>query len=143
MRFTFRTSLVATALLPAFALGQTKTDAPMPTSLCELVKEPQRLNGRLVKFRAEYVSKFQWTGVKDENCSASIPIGAYHALDDLKPSDGEYAFTTIADDMTHPERLKWKPIKQLRPVRLLEDRNYREAKIRERKISMAGRRRLH
>ena len=73
---------------------------PIKASLCELVKAPERFNGRLVQVRAEYVSRFHWTGLKDESCNASIPLGTYHPLDDLGPGDGEYAFTKIADDLT-------------------------------------------
>jgi len=102
------------------------TDKPIKTTLCEIVNDPTAFTGQFVTFRAEYVSKFQWTGLKDQTCSANIPVGAYHVLDDLKPSDGEYAFTTTSDDMTHPELLKWTAIEQLRRFRLLQNQNYRQ-----------------
>jgi hypothetical protein len=36
------------------------SDEPIITTLCEIVREPQRFNRRLVQFRAEYVTKFHW-----------------------------------------------------------------------------------
>ena len=105
--------------------GQTRTGEPIKTSLCELVSDAQRFNGKLVEIRGEFVSRFQWAGFVDENCSAKIPVGAYHVLDDLKPQQGEYAFTTVDDDNTHPERLNWKPIVPRPRIDLKEDDNYR------------------
>ena len=98
---------------------------PIKTMLCELAKRPQNFNGKIVQFRAEYISKFQWAGFIDDACSVKIPVGVFHVLDDLKPEQGEYAFTTTADDNTHPERLNWEPIEQLRPVQLRNDADYR------------------
>jgi hypothetical protein len=114
------------AVLPAMVFGQTKSSAPIQTTLCAIVKEPQRFNGQLIELRAEYVSKFEWIGLKDETCSASIPIGAFHVLDDLKPVDGEYAFITTGDELTHPDKLKWKRIEQPRRVRLVKDQKYQQ-----------------
>jgi hypothetical protein len=100
------------------------SEEPITTNLCELVKTPERFNGRLIQIRAEYVSKFQWEGLVDESCSATLQVGIYHPLDDLKPDQGQYAFTTIDDDNTHPERLTWKPIPLTRPVHLKQDDDY-------------------
>jgi hypothetical protein len=53
-------------------------------------------------------------------------VGVFHVLDNLKPEQGEYAFTTLSDDQTHPERLGWKPIEPPHPVHLKIDDNYRK-----------------
>lgn len=93
-----RCFIVAPLTVLAGALfGQTRTGEPLKTSLCELVREPERFNGKIVEIRAEFVARFQWAGFVDENCSAKIQVGAYHVLDDLKPQQGEYAFTTVHD----------------------------------------------
>jgi hypothetical protein len=65
----------------------------------------------------------------DEGCSAKIQVGAFHVLDDLKPEQGEYAFTAVKDDNTHPELLDWKPIELPRPVQLKLDDNYRKLRL--------------
>lgn len=101
---------VVLALAPGVAFSQSSPNGFIKTTPCELVKTPEQFNGKMVQFRAEFVSKFQWEGFVDENCSAKLQIGVYHPLDDLKPEQGQYAFTKTADDNEHPERLKWRPI---------------------------------
>jgi len=109
---------------------------PIKTTLCDLLEQPQKFNGRMVLFRAEYISKFRWAGFVDDGCSSKLRVGVYHPLDDLRPQQGQYAFTTADDGNTPPERLTWKPIEPLRPVHLNEDaayqafREYAEAKFR-------------
>ena len=111
----------AQAVIP----GQSPQVEQVQVNLCELVREPARFAGNLVQFRSQFVSRFHWEGIVDESCSAKVPIGTFHVFDDLKPEQGEYAFTTVSDDNTHPERLEWKPIDALRPVHLNVDDNYR------------------
>jgi len=117
--------------LPLYAapIGQKLDDdaeEPIMTTLCELVKTPERFNGQLVQIRAEYVSKFHWTGLKDGSCSASIPLGTYHPVDDLKPGSGEFAFTTTTYNLTYPEGLKWQQVERRRSVRLIQDQHYKD-----------------
>jgi hypothetical protein len=129
-----RSPLAIRLLLAAFVLcqshaatfGQSTPIDPLKVKICELVREPARFAGGFVQFRSEFVSRFQWEGVVDESCSAKIQVGVFHVLDDLKPEQGEYAFTTLSDDNTHPERLDWKPIELPRPVHLKLDDNYRK-----------------
>jgi len=99
---------------------------PLKVEICDLIREPTRFAGNLVQFRSEFVSRFQWEGFVDESCSAKIQVGVFHVLDDLKPEQGEYAFTTLSDDNTHPERLGWKPIQPPLPTDLKLDDNYRK-----------------
>jgi hypothetical protein len=123
--------LVVSSSAPQFAdisrravAGKSDENEPTKTTLCELVKTPDQFNGKMVQFRAEFVSRFQWEGFVDESCSAKLQIGGSHPLDDLKPEQGQYAFTTPADDNDHPERLNWKPIPVISPVNLKQDDNY-------------------
>lgn len=107
------------------ALSQTSTVVPVKTSLCEIVQEPRRFNGKLVEVSVGVVYKFQWTGLVDGACGAKIRMDAHHVLDDLKSGDGEYAFTTLTDDLSQPKRLNWRPIQPLPLVTLTTDENYR------------------
>ena len=113
------------AILPGDGCAKVKADKPIKTTLCELMKRPEQFNGKLVQFRSDFVSKFQWAGFVDEGCSAKLQTGVKHPIDDLKPEQGEYAFTTVGDDNMHPERLNWKPIPLTRPVNLKPDEAYR------------------
>jgi hypothetical protein len=110
----------------AFNFGQSMPIEPLKVKICELAMEPASFAGKLVQFRSEFISRFWWEGVADESCSAKIQLGVVHVFDDLKPEQGEYAFTTLSDDHSHPERLDWKPIELPRPVHLKLDDNYRK-----------------
>ena len=66
---------IIAAVLPAVALGQTSGQQPVKTTLCELNGDPERFDGKIVEFRAGFVSKFLWEGFADESCSAKIQVG--------------------------------------------------------------------
>ncbi len=119
-----RRSVVAVlAALSSTLVGQPKASALIKTSLCELAREPERFNNKLVEIRSEFVSRFQWQGFVDETCSARIQLGAHHVLDGQK---GQYAFfKSIADDLTHPEQLNWQPIEPRLHVDLNQNDRYR------------------
>jgi hypothetical protein len=87
--------VIIAAVLATVAFGQTNAGDPIMTTLCDIVKAPEQFNGKMVQVQVEYVSKFQWTGLKDGSCSASVPLGVHHPIDDLNPEQGEYAFTTL------------------------------------------------
>jgi len=69
--------------------GQTSAGKLVKTTLCQLISDPQRFNGKLVEIRSEFVSRFQWEGFVDETCSAKIQVGAYGVFDDLRAQDGQ------------------------------------------------------
>jgi hypothetical protein len=120
--------LAAILLYPSHpsSFAQSAPIEPLKVKICDLVKEPARFAGQLVQFRSVYVSKFQWEGFVEEGCSAKIQVGAFHVFDELKPDQGEYAYTSANDDNTHPEQLDWKPIELPRPVHPQLDDNYRK-----------------
>lgn len=95
---------------------------PIHTTLCEIAQAPEDFIGKIVVFRAQYVSKFQWIGLKYDRCSASIRLDGYDPLDGLR--DGEYAFTRSGDDLSHPERLKWRPVTRRPPIVWIKDQGY-------------------
>lgn len=58
------------------AVAQTKTDGPVKTTLCEIVKRPADFNGKAVQFRATIESGVMDlpSGASDESCSAELPF---------------------------------------------------------------------
>ena len=122
IRAAFAISFV---VLPGVGFAQVKADELIKTTLCDLVKQPERFNGKMVQVRAEFVSNFEWTGLSVDSCSAKLRMDAYHVLDDLKPKNGQYAFVTTDDDVERPDLLKWQSIELPRPVQLREDISYR------------------
>src|SRR5271157_1913042 len=66
--------LLATAvvLCPAIMSGQAVAREPIETTLCELVKEPEGFNGKIVQLRAVIQTGFELSVVRDDSCSASI-----------------------------------------------------------------------
>ncbi len=62
--------------LAAGVFAQSKTGAPVKTTLCDMVKHPQDFNGKLVQFRATIESGVMDlpSGVADESCSAELPF---------------------------------------------------------------------
>jgi hypothetical protein len=121
-----RRSVVALiTFLSGTLVGQPQTSGPITTSLCELAREPEGFNDKLVEIRSEFVSRFQWEGLVDETCSAKVQVGAHYFLGDLMAQHGQYAFTTNDGDNTHPERLTWRAIEPRLPVHLKQDNNYR------------------
>ena len=125
MRKWFAAVVAVLCLASGVLFGQGIPTEPIKTTLCGLVKTPDQFNGKMVQFRAEFVSKFQWERFVDDSCSAKLQVGGSHPLDDLKPDQGQYAFTTPADDNEHSERLNWKPIPAISPVNLKQDDNYK------------------
>jgi hypothetical protein len=109
----------------AVIFGQSTPSEPLTVGICELLNEPSRFAGNLVKFRSEFISRFEWEGVVDESCSAKIQVGGFHVYDELKPEQGDFAFTKLSDDNTRPEQLKWRPIAPPFPVDFKPDENYR------------------
>src|ERR1035441_2243234 len=118
------------AALPGVMFGQANPDEAIKTTLCELVRTPEQFNGKMVQFRAEYVSDLQRTSFEDEKCGAVVAVGVSHIFDELKPGVGQYAYTEIADEQSdefkHFDRLPWKTIEQPITVHLLKNENYEE-----------------
>jgi hypothetical protein len=85
-----RCSIIALLTVLSSALfGQTRAGEPIKITLCELIRDPQRFNGKLVEIRSGFVSRFHWEGFVDEACSAKIQWSAYGVFDDLRAQDGQ------------------------------------------------------
>jgi hypothetical protein len=113
---------VTLAVLPGLGFAQVMADEPIKMTLCDLVKEPERFNGKMVQVRAAVFTGFEKSILGDQSCSADIwlSVGAEPALGKL-----EYAYIESIVDIRTPERLEWKPLLPLRSVVLKEDKAYR------------------
>jgi hypothetical protein len=74
-------AIIWLALGCAVAFGQMKTQEPIQTTLCEIIKQPERFNGKLVEFRAQIESGVMYlpSGVSNESCAADVP---FFSIDD-------------------------------------------------------------
>jgi hypothetical protein len=79
--------LALLAVSPLF--GQASAGKLIKTTLCQLISDPQRFNGKLVEIRSEFVSRFRWEGFVDETCSANIQVSAYGVFADIRAQDGQ------------------------------------------------------
>lgn len=61
-------------LAPGFAFGQSKSAAPVKTTLCEIAKHPESFDGKRVQVRAIVETGVQDlpAGVGDESCGAEL-----------------------------------------------------------------------
>jgi hypothetical protein len=83
-----RCSIIALlAALSGALFGQTRAGEPIMTTLCELVRDPERFNNKVVEIRSEFVSRFQWEGFLDETCSAKIQVSAYGVFEDSRAQE--------------------------------------------------------
>lgn len=98
---------IVVALLVLFSStlpGQTRSGQTLKTSLCEIVSNPQRFNGKQVELRGEFVAGFQWVGFVDDTCLAKISVDPYGIWSIVNAPDG----------------------RALRPLQPKQDRNYRD-----------------
>lgn len=96
---------VATAaiiLLCSVASGQVKPDAPIKTTVCELLSAPERFNGKMVQVRATMKSGFEWGGLVEGSCSL---LASGDGFSGLSGRTGEYAYLKSFADVDHPEKL--------------------------------------
>jgi hypothetical protein len=122
--------LFTLAVLPIPTFGQAKPNSPVQTTVCDLVKTPEPFDGKIVQFRAEYISNLQRASFVDDRCGAEIELGVGHVFDTLKPGVGQYAYTEVADQQSdefkHFDRLPWRTIQRPVGVRLVQDENYQQ-----------------
>ena len=111
---------------PVYMMAVQNADSePIKTTLCELLKEPERFNGKMVQVRAKVVSSFEIGGLMDSSCSAFLTQTG-DGFPALSGRTGEYAFFRSFEELKHPNRLNWKPIHLPPLIRTVEDEAYRE-----------------
>jgi len=102
--------------------GPIKAEDPIKTTVCELLKHPDRFNGKLVQVRATMRTGFELSTLFDKDCEKE---GLWNGTDDAIPLSGQVAYIDSETELQHPERLKWKPIPAVRPIKLRDDAAYR------------------
>jgi hypothetical protein len=115
----------AVALLFSTACAQEKTEEPARTTLCELLKTPERFNGKMVQIRATMKSEFEWGGLTDGGCISLLSTDGLPALGEYP---GEFAFLKSFADLENPEKLIWKPIRLPPQAQMSENSSYRALK---------------
>lgn len=117
--------IMIVAVLSDMAFGQVKSDEPIKTTLCELLKTPEKFNGKMVEVRATVKSGFEWGGLTDASCSANL-LSDNDRFPALEGRTGEYAFIHSFSDLKNLKHLKWKRIIRPTPVRVVEDQSYKQ-----------------
>jgi hypothetical protein len=73
--FSRAVAVFAVATLPGLMFGQTNSEEPIKTTLCDLVKAPKRFNGKMVQVRATVIAGFEASLLQDKNCSIWFTAG--------------------------------------------------------------------
>lgn len=106
----------------AVVVAQVQTNTPISTTVCELVQHPHRFNGKLVKVRATVRAGFELSVLYDRNCEKNE---LWNGTDDhARRTSMQIAYLGNEADLQHPDLLKWKPIPELRPIKLRDDEPY-------------------
>jgi hypothetical protein len=123
MRRSVAVAAICLALLYGLASGQTKDIPPIRTTVCELMKEPAKFNGKIVQVRGHITSGFEKSFLFDEGCDGRIWFSWRHGTFVSSEDEGvvAWAFIKSESDLRHPDRLKWQPFQPPRPVALEEN----------------------
>jgi hypothetical protein len=119
------------------ANAQADAADPIKTNLCDLLKSPERFNGKLVEVRARFVGAFEWSGLVDPGCTANLMADS-DAFPGLSGRSGEYAFIRSFSELDYPDGLDWKPIGFPPPVRLIKNDAYQQFEDAARKNPTRG-----
>jgi hypothetical protein len=114
------------ALFHGLAFGQAKADEPVKATLCELVNEPARHNGKIVRVRAEVLAGRHGSVLMDQTCKSVIPWTINDKRWPLSETVTEYSVPSSPLTVPfHPDLLDWKHVVPPVPVTLLKDGGYR------------------
>ena len=98
------------------------TKEPIKTTVCELVAHPERFNGKIVQVRATLSVGYEISVFLDDHCERGVLDG----WSDLESQESmQFAYIDSEDELQHPERLKWKPVPKVRPIKVQEDEGFR------------------
>ena len=116
---------VLLALVPTPGFSQ-RAERPIETTLCELVKSADGLNGKMVRVRALIVMGMESVILYDKACDADARVELDWPREPIPRAAGdglfEYAFISSPREAERPERLRWR--RPLPPVKLVEDETY-------------------
>ena len=62
-------TMIAASVLPGVIYGQTKAEEPINTTVCDLVKNPKRYNGKIIIVRAPIQIAFENFGLSVSECA--------------------------------------------------------------------------
>jgi len=117
-------------LLRGVALGQGEVDAPIKTTLCEVKREPDRFNGKIIQVRARIFAAFEYSNLIDDSCAVRtwLSWGDQPIVSDKYGKDVpvEFAYMKSRSEVKHPERLNWFAVGKP-PITLIEDDSSRTA----------------
>lgn len=104
----------------------TAYDAPIQTSVCEIVRDPARFNGKIIQLRAIVDTGLEWSVLRDESC----PNDTIHLAfgDDKHPSlrdRAEFAYIGSPEDVNYPASLQWHPNPPKPRLKLRQDSEFR------------------
>jgi len=120
--------LLSILLSSASDMNPKGSEAPIQTSLCEIVRNPECFNGKMVQFRAQVSIGFESSLLRNKMNDPRFDDCVIW----LDTRDSifccEYAEISSISDLTDPDRraqLQWKPLPILMPVILKEDEEFR------------------
>jgi len=114
---------VAATVAAGVLLLLPKAESPIRTTVCEVMRQPERFNGKIVQIRTNVVSGMETGGLLDRSCSGFILVDNFDTT--LSRLKGEFAYLKSLDDLKEPESLTWRPIETPRPVFCNENGPYR------------------
>jgi hypothetical protein len=109
---------VCFALPSVVVFGQTEQHEPIKTTLCNILKRPDRFDGKVVQFRARADYIFTVVILESDGCSQGLRVSVG---DEAVPRKGEYAWIPASSDLRHPEPLNWKAWIPPRAVKVVDD----------------------
>jgi hypothetical protein len=126
-RIRIGAAAIFVAVLSGVAFAEADDDAPIKATVCELAKQPARFDGKMVQVRGRILTGFEKNFLIDDSCDARIWFSWRHGTYTSSEYEGvvAYAFIKSPSELKHPERLKWKPVQQPRPVALRQDEAYK------------------
>jgi hypothetical protein len=69
MGATIQNAIACIAVVPILALGQTKSDQPVQTTVCEVVRSPASFNGKIITLRGPIQIAFENFGLAAADCT--------------------------------------------------------------------------
>jgi hypothetical protein len=69
MGATLQIVIAAVTVLPIVVLGQTKSDQPIETTVCDVVRSPASFNGKIITLRGTIQIAFETFGLSASDCT--------------------------------------------------------------------------
>ncbi|HWC95589.1 MAG TPA: hypothetical protein VG456_02535 [Candidatus Sulfopaludibacter sp.] len=120
---------VCATVLPGALLAQTAS-TPIKTSLCEMVKEPARFNGKIVQLRAIVNTGFEWSVLQDESCpNDTVHLEFGVTKNSIFGDAVAFAYIGSPGDVKYPASLQWQPKPPNPHITLRQDSQFRTLAI--------------